>query len=359
MNQELERLFDIQELDRMLDVVSNQKKDEIASGKEYAVDIIKHDSLTFKVKQNDQDIEVTQTVYEVLFEKDGELFHEFYNDQGKLLCPPISDKEYQEGKKIEELGLGNFEENSLMSTVYKDQSSKSLSELENEQIKEVSKALEMKPEDVKDLNIVQFNSQASIDEQTKKAQEELKKYSALGMEIDTNELATSDDTIKEFLNIDADKLLAIQINGDWKLFDISDGSLKLEKNLEISSSEKSFSTVEADGIHGTRLPEIEFRRKDNPDYSLAIDSNNSENKTQAFLIVGESRTATEIESASVKVPYSDYKNNELMKQAQENPDEELIVSIHSKKEKANDEEKDPHEPDERQLVDPTFFPNNY
>ena len=354
MNEEfLERLSNIQDLDRMLDVVSNQKKDTIVSGKEFAVDIIKHNSITFNIKQNEQDVKVTKDVYEVLTEKDGELYHEFYDDQGKLLCPPISDKEYQEGKKIEELGLANFDENSLISNIYKDQDSKSLSELENEQIEEVAKALEMEPDDVKEMNIVQFNSNSEVDkdEQVKKAQEELKKYTALGIEVDTNELATSDDTIKEFLNIDADKLLLMHINGEWKVFDISDGSLKPENNLEITNSRKSFCTVDVDGKNEFKMPEVEFRRKDNTDYSLAIDSNNEENRTQAYLVVGESRTATELEATSTKAPYAEARNNKLIQKAQENPDKKIVGDIEG--------DRDPHEPDERSLEDSNNTYSNY
>lgn len=349
-----ERLIESQDLHRMLDTVANQKKEEIASGKEFAVDIIKHDSVTFNIKQNDQDIEVTQTVYEVLFEKDGELYHEFYNDQGELLCPPISDKDYQEGKKIEELGLASFKEGSLISAVYKDQNSKSLSEIENEQIQEVAKVLEMEPKDVKEMNIVEVDTaqktNTTKDEQVKKAQEELKKYTALGIEIDTNELATSDDTIKEFLNIDASNLLLLQVNGDWRVFDISDGSLKPENNLQVTASKQSFTTIDRNGNEESRTPEIEFRRKDNPNYSLAIDSNNEENRTQTYLIVGESRTATELETTSAKSPYAEAKNNELMQEAQRNPDKKDVSD--------DDEDKDPHEPDvpdERSLGPKNIF----
>ena len=336
MNEQfLERLADIQDLERMLDDVASQKKDEIIQGKQEITDIIKHEGLTFNIQQNGQDVTVTKDVYEVLVQKDGELYHEFYDDQGNMLMPAISDKAFNEGKILSELENGSFDENSLIANIYKDQDSKSLEELEKEQTKEVAGTLGMDEKDIKELDLVQVDTNKPV--KPNDIQEKLKSYMALGMIIDTNELATSDDTIKEFLNIDANQLLAIRINNEWKIFKIDDkGNLALENNLQLSSATQSFNTIGEDGKRENRMPEVEFYRKDNPNMSLAIDSDNRDNKTQAFLIAGNSRTATEIESTSAKSPYADAKNNELVQKAQENPDKAYLHE--------EEPDVDPHEP---------------
>ena len=151
------------------------------------------------------------------------------------------------------------------------------------------------------------------------------------MEIDTRELATSDDTIKEILGLDSDKLLIVQINGDWRALEVfDDGTISMAKNLEIIDNKQAFNTVGDDGRHESRIPEIEFRRKDNTNISLAVDSNNRENQPQLYIVAGNSRSGAEIETNYTVSPYADSINNELVQKAQENPDEE----------------RDPHEPDE-------------
>ena len=149
----------------------------------------------------------------------------------------------------------------------------------------------MDADTIKTLNILQTDGsrkskedQNQMQEQKKKeAQEKLKQFMTLGIEVDTREMATSDDTIKEFLQVDADKLLIVQINGDWKALEIdNDGKIHLAKNLEIVDNNQTFNTIGDDGIPEKRMPEIEFRRKDNPDISLAVDSNNKENQTRQY-----------------------------------------------------------------------------
>ncbi len=332
----MERLDNIQDLHRMLDTVTNQKQDQIISGQEEVYDVVRHDNMQFKITQNGKEFEVTKNVYEVLTEKNGELYHEFYDDQGNLLLPPMSDKTFNDGKALSELEQGNFDEDSLIYKIYNDQDSKSLEELEKEQTKEIAENLDMDPETVKELNLLQVDTEQKAP--TDKAKLELEKYMALGMVVDTNELATSDETIKEFLNTDANMLLAVKINDDWKVFKVDEkGKLSVEKNLQISSTTNPFRTIGEDGNAEIRRPEIEFIRKDKPDHSLAIDTVNDENRTQMFLVAGNSRTASEIESTSTRSPYADARNNELLQKAQENPDKEQI-----KDEK--EEDVDPHEP---------------
>lgn len=343
----LERLDNIQELDRMLDVVANQSKDEIISGKKELVDAKKHSKLTFSIKENDKDVEITKDVYEVITSRDGMIWHELYDDQGNLLNE-LSDEQFQKGKLLTDLGEASFDENSLMAKVYDSQGDKSLSELENEQSADIADALGMKQEDVKTLDIVKVGDnqdKASNSEKLADAQRQLAMLANIGFTIDTNELANSKETIREFLNIDADNLLIVKVNSEWKALKVNDnGSIEIENNLQIADNSKTFSSIGRDGHTETRQPTVEFRRKDNPDYSLAIDTN-KENKTQAFLVAGESRTASEIEAEHVKSPYADVKNNELLIEAEQNPNEENI--------KDEEEEKDIHEPDE-----PSLEPNH-
>ena len=338
----LERLDNIQDLDRMLDTVANQSKEEIISGKKELVDIAKHSKLTFNIKENGQDVEVTKDVYEVITDRNGMLWHELYDDQGNLLNE-LSDEQFQKGKILTDLGEASFDENSLISKVYSSENDKSLSELEQEQTEAISNTLGMNKEDIKTLNLISINTQKSPNsEKVADAQNKLAMLANIGFTIDTSELATSNETIKEFLNIDADNLLIVKVNDDWKALKINDdGSMEIEDNLQISDNSKSFSTIGRDGNSETRQPTVEFRRKDNSDYSLAIDTN-KESKTQAFLVAGESRTASEIEVESTVSPYADVKNNELLLEAEQNPNDKDVDD-------EPDEDKDIHEPDEPSL----------
>ncbi len=103
---------------------------------------------------------------------------------------------------------------------------------------------------------------------------------------------------------------------------------------QIDSKTKNTIPINEQGHQESRMAEIEFKRKDHPDYSIAIDSQNKENTTQIYLVAGSSRTATEIENKTVKQPYAEQINNERLKRAQENPDDE----------KNPEQEADPHEP---------------
>lgn len=340
-----ERLENIRELGNMLDVVTNKNKDVIISGKKELVDIIKHSDLTFEVENNNEKIEFTKNIFEVITNKDGKIWHELYDDQGTLLLE-VPDEEFQKGKLLTQSGQIDLEDKNLISEIYKRDNDKSLIELESTQSKEVANVLGMKEEDIKDLNILKFNEKTTTSDKANEAKKQLEKFRELGFPIDTSELATSEQTIKEFLNIDADKLLIIKINSEWKALKINDnGSMEIEDNLQITNSSKSFSTINADGNKEYITPTVEFRRKDNSDYSLAID-NSTEEKTQGYLVAGNSRTASEIETHNIKSPYIDTINNELLQEATENPDNEII--------KAHD--KDPHEPDEPDLVQ---GPNHY
>jgi len=339
----LERLENIKELDRMLDVVANQSKDEIINGQKELVDVTKHANLTFLVEENGKEVEVTKDIYEVITNRNGILWHEIYDDQGKMLNE-LSDDQFQKGKMITELGEASFGDKSLMSGIYSSQDDKSLSELENEQNSDMAKLLGMKQEDIKDLGITQISDSSKkepISAKAEAAREQLARLANMGFTIDTNELATSNETIKEFLNIDANNLLIVKVNSEWKAIKVNeDGTMEVENNLQISDNSKPFSTVGRDGNQESRQPSVEFRRKDNPDYSLAIDTN-KENKTQVFLVAGESRTASEIEVQTTQSPYADAKNNELLMEAEQNPNDKDVTN--------DEEDKDLHEPDEPSL----------
>lgn len=341
-----ERSENISELTQMLDTITNQKKEDIKTRKTKSIiDITKHSGITFSRNINGEAVTVTQNIYEVLIEKDDGIYHEFYDDQNKLLAS-IPDNTFEKGKELNELGLGTFDENSLEYNIYNDKNSKSLSELENEQSEEISKTLGIDPETAKELDIFSIDTNKSIEKNSEEAKAKLEAYMHLGTVINTNELATSDETIKEFLNTDADKLLALRINGTWSILKVKkDGSLEVEKNLEAIDNNQTFSTVDNNGNKETRMPEIEFRRKDMPDYSLAIDSTNTENDTRFFLVAGNSRSATEIEANHRTSPYADAVNNELVQKAQENPDSKIV----------SDEEKDPHEPAEPELSNKKYY----
>lgn len=337
----LERLNNIRDLNRMLDVVANQSKEDIVSGKKELVDIKEYFQLTFNIKENEQDVQVTKNIYEVITNRSGTFWHELYDDQGNLLNE-LTDEQFQKGKILTDLGEASFDENSLMGKVYSNESSKSLLELENEQNDDISKVLNMNKEDIKDLGIIQIDcsKDVPVSEKALEAKKQLSLLANLGFSIDSNQLATSKETIKEFLNIDADNLLIVKVNSEWKAIKVNDdGSMEVENNLQISDSSKSFSTIGRDSNLETHVPNIEFRREDNPDYSLAIDTN-KENKTQAFLVAGDSRTALEIESQSIQSPYADVKNNELLLQAEQNPNEQELTGT---------EDKDIHEPNEPSL----------
>ena len=346
----MQKQADMDELRKMLDTVANQDKDAISKGKEELVDVRKYNQISYEVEQNGQKVTLTKNIFEVLVTKDGEPWHEFYDDQGKLMAR-ISDKNYLNFKSAIETGNLDIDKESLEYNILSEKPEKSLLELEDEQKEQVAESLGMDKETIQTLGIMPVDGkQKPLNEQRQEVQEKLKQYMALGMEIDTRELATSDDTIKEMLQVDSDKLLIVQINGDWRALEVhDDGTMHLAKNLEIIDNNQAFNTIGDDGKHESRIPEIEFRRRDNPDISLAVDSNNRENQPQLFIVAGNSRRGTEIETNYEVSPYADAKNNELVQKAQENPDDERIVEPKDKEDEDLDDDRDPHEPSERIL----------
>ena len=346
----MQKQADMDELRKMLDTVANQDKDAISKGKEELVDVCKYNQISYEVEQNGQKVKLTKNIFEVLVTKDGEPWHEFYDDQGKLMAR-ISDKNYLNFKSAIETGNLDIDKESLEYNILSEKPEKSLLELEDEQKEQVAESLGMDKETIQTLGIMSVDGkQKPLNEQRQEVQEKLKQYMALGMEIDTRELATSDDTIKEMLQVDSDKLLIVQINGDWRALEVhDDGTMHLAKNLEIIDNNQAFNTIGDDGKHESRIPEIEFRRRDNPDISLAVDSNNRENQPQLFIVAGNSRRGTEIETNYEVSPYADAKNNELVQKAQENPDDERIVESKDKEDEDLDDDRDPHEPSERIL----------
>lgn len=346
----MQKQADMDELRKMLDTVANQDKDAISKGKEELVDVRKYNQISYEVEQNGQKVTLTKNIFEVLVTKDGEPWHEFYDDQGKLMAR-ISDKNYLNFKSAIETGNLDIDKESLEYNILSEKPEKSLLELEDEQKEQVAESLGMDKETIHTLGIMSVDGkQKPLNEQRQEVQEKLKQYMALGMEIDTRELATSDDTIKEMLQVDSDKLLIVQINGDWRALEVhDDGTMHLAKNLEIVDNNQAFNTIGDDGKHESRIPEIEFRRRDNPDISLAVDSNNRENQPQLFIVAGNSRSGTEIETNYEVSPYADAKNNELVQKAQENPDDERIVEPKDKEDEDLDDDRDPHEPSERIL----------
>ena len=346
----MQKQADMDELRKMLDTVANQDKDAISKGKEELVDVRKYNQISYEVEQNGQKVTLTKNIFEVLVTKDGEPWHEFYDDQGKLMAR-ISDKNYLNFKSAIETGNLDIDKESLEYNILSEKPEKSLLELEDEQKEQVAESLGMDKETIQTLGIMSVDGkQKPLNEQRQEVQEKLKQYMALGMEIDTRELATSDDTIKEMLQVDSDKLLIVQINGDWRALEVhDDGTMHLAKNLEIIDNNQAFNTIGDDGKHESRIPEIEFRRRDNPDISLAVDSNNRENQPQLFIVAGNSRRGTEIETNYEVSPYADAKNNELVQKAQENPDDERIVEPKDKEDEDLDDDRDPHEPSERIL----------
>ena len=346
----MQKQADMDELRKMLDTVANQDKDAISKGKEELVDVRKYNQISYEVEQNGQKVKLTKNIFEVLVTKDGEPWHEFYDDQGKLMAR-ISDKNYLNFKSAIETGNLDIDKESLEYNILSEKPEKSLLELEDEQKEQVAEAVGIEKETINTLGIMPVDGkQKPLNEQRQEVQEKLKQYMALGMEIDTRELATSDDTIKEMLQVDSDKLLIVQINGDWRVLEVhDDGTMHLAKNLEIVDNNQAFNTIGDDGKHESRIPEIEFRRRDNPDISLAVDSNNRENQPQLFIVAGNSRRGTEIETNYEVSPYADAKNNELVQKAQENPDDERIVEPKDKEDEDLDDDRDPHEPSERIL----------
>lgn len=348
----MQKQADMDELRKMLDTVANQDKDAISKGKEELVDVRKYNQISYEVEQNGQKVKLTKNIFEVLVTKDGEPWHEFYDDQGKLMAR-ISDKNYLNFKSAIETGNLDIDKESLEYNILSEKPEKSLLELEDEQKEQVAEAVGIEKETINTLGIMPVDGkQKPLNEQRQEVQEKLKQYMALGMEIDTRELATSDDTIKEMLQVDSDKLLIVQINGDWRALEVhDDGTMHLAKNLEIIDNNQAFNTIGDDGKHESRIPEIEFRRRDNPDISLAVDSNNRENQPQLFIVAGNSRRGTEIETNYEVSPYADAKNNELVQRAQENPDDERIVEPKDKEDEDLDDDRDPHEPSERILIE--------
>ena len=346
----MQKQADMDELRKMLDTVANQDKDAISKGKEELVDVRKYNQISYEVEQNGQKVKLTKNIFEVLVTKDGEPWHEFYDDQGKLIAK-ISDENYLSFISAIEIGNADVDKGSLEHNILSQKHGKSLLELEDEQKEQVAEAVGMDKETIQTLGIMPVDGkQKPLNEQRQEVQEKLKQYMALGMEIDTRELATSDDTIKEMLQVDSDKLLIVQINGDWRALEVhDDGTMHLAKNLEIIDNNQAFNTIGDDGKHESRIPEIEFRRRDNPDISLAVDSNNRENQPQLFIVAGNSRRGTEIETNYEVSPYADAKNNELVQRAQENPDDERIVEPKDKEDEDLDDDRDPHEPSERIL----------
>ena len=346
----MQKQADMDELRKMLDTVANQDKDAISKGKEELVDVRKYNQISYEVEQNGQKVTLTKNIFEVLVTKDGETWHEFYDDQGTLMAR-ISDENYLNFKSAIEAGNIDVDKGSLEYNILSEKPEKSLLELEDEQKEQVAESLGMDKETIQTLGIMPVDGkQKPLNEQRQEVQEKLKQYMALGMEIDTRELATSDDTIKEMLQVDSDKLLIVQINGDWRALEVhDDGTMHLAKNLEIVDNNHAFNTIGDDGRTESIIPEIEFRRRDNPDISLAVDSNNRENQPQLFIVAGNSRRGTEIETNYEVSPYADAKNNELVQKAQENPDDERIVEPKDKEDEDLDDDRDPHEPSERIL----------
>lgn len=342
----MQKQADMEELRKMLDTVANQDKDAISKGKEELVDIRKYNGVTFETEQNGKKDTLTKDIFEVLIKRDGVIWHEFYDDQGNLMAR-ISDENYLNFKSAIETGNVNVDKESLEYNILSEEPEKSLLELEDEQKEQVAEAVGMDKETIQTLGIMPVDGNKktlTLDEQKKNLQEQIQKFAALGMEIDTRELATSDDTIKEILGLDSDKLLIVQINGDWRALEVfDDGTISMAKNLEIIDNKQAFNTVGDDGRRESRIPEIEFRRKDNTDISLAVDSNNRENQPQLFIVVGNSRSGAEIETKYTVSPYADSINNELVQKAQENPDDEKVVEDD---EQDDDDDRDPHEPDE-------------
>ena len=353
-----QRQAEMNELREMLDRVVNQKVVTISTGHEEVSDIRKYSGVTYNVENNGQEVEVTKDIYEVITMKDGQLFHEFYDEQGNMMAV-LSAEEYETWKGISE--LGNTEEGKdVMSHVMKKDAEKSLLDRESEQEQEIADAVGMDKKDIKELNIITTSGMAkdeSLDEKKKEIKDNLNKYMAIGVVVDTRELATSDETIREMLQIDADKLLLVQINGDWRALEIQDdGKIHVANNLEVAGANQQFFTKGNDGKDEIRMPEIEFRRKDNPDISLAVDSNNDQNKTQLYLVAGESRSATEIQTNYNISPYASYKNQELVEKARENPDKKYIEEQEEiAGEKSDETEVDPHEPS----LDDRKAPNSY
>ncbi len=62
---------------------------------------------------------------------------------------------------------------------------------------------------------------------------------------------------------------------------------------------------------------MNLEEKDNPDYSITLDRT-TEAEERAYLVVGNSRASTELESETIKAPYVDVKNNEIIQEAAEN-----------------------------------------
>ena len=257
----MQKQADMDELRKMLDTVANQDKDAISKGKEELVDVCKYNQISYEVEQNGQKVKLTKNIFEVLVTKDGEPWHEFYDDQGKLMAR-ISDKNYLNFKSAIETGNLDIDKESLEYNILSEKPEKSLLELEDEQKEQVAESLGMDKETIQTLGIMPVDGkQKPLNEQGQEVQEKLKQYMALGMEIDTRELATSDDTIKEMLQVDSDKLLIVQINGDWRALEVhDDGTMHLAKNLEIVDNNQAFNTIGDDGKHESRIPEIEFRR---------------------------------------------------------------------------------------------------
>ena len=335
-----ERLDNIQELDNMLDVVVNKNKEQIINGKKEIVDITKHQDLTFNIDNK----EVTMDIYEIITSENGITNHEFYDKNGTLLAK-VDDEEFQKGKMLTEIGEGEFDRNTLLSNIYsKNNSDKSLTQLENEQTEEIADALGTDKNTIRDLNIIRLSDKdnTSSDNSREEAQSQLEMLKNMGFSVDTNELATSKQTIKEFFNIDANNLLIVKINTEWKALKIDNGKIEIEDNLKISGSTQSFSTINNNGQQEIKAPSVEFRRQDNPDYSLAVDTN-GESKPKVYIIAGDSRTASEIESDNVTSPYADVKNNELMQEASENP------NLTELEDEEIEEDSDIHEPDEPSL----------
>ena len=346
----LQKQENIEELRKMLDTVANQDKEEIAKGKEELVDVRKYNSVSFVKEENGEKHTLTKNIFEVLMTRDGESWHEFYDDQGNLMAK-ISDENYVSFKSAIETGNADVDKESLEYNILSKEPEESLLELEEEQKEQVAEAIGMDKETIQTLGILPVDGkQKPLREQQEEAQEKLKQYMALGMEIDTRELATSDDTIKEMLGVDSDKLLVVQINGNWRVLEVNkDGTMHLAKNLEIVDNNQTFNTIGDDGKHERRIPEIEFRRRDNTDISLAVDSNNRENQPQLFIVAGNSRSGAEIETKYAVSPYADAINNELVQKAQENPDDERIIEPKDKEDEDPDDDRDPHEPGERNL----------
>lgn len=350
------RIEDIKELEYMIDVLIQKRKEEIINNKEFITDIKKYSNVpAFKVK-NGKSISEVQSVYGVLVDKDGIIHRQFFNQDADLLLE-LPESTYVGSVTLQSMNY-TLEQNDLLVYLAKSDVGhmydEMLSALEREQMNMFAEDLEMYSNYVKSLDLTMLDANSVVSSQntmkndfditnpnnSEATQEQIAQFRNLGFEIDTSELATSDHTIKELLNTSSSTLLVVKVNSDWKVFGLDEnGKLKLEDNLQIVDNTTPFSVVTSDGKLENKIPTVEFRRKDNPDYSITLDRT-TEAEERAYLVVGNSRASTELESETIKAPYVDVKNNEIIQEAAENPDKVDLDADNDL-----DDSYDPHEPE--------------